>query len=60
MDEMEAMAMEAEAMAMEAEAMAQMESDFAYYEYKREMAELEKNQTTQKNRVVQKENTNEK
>ena len=51
---------EMEAMAMEAEAMAQMESDFAYYEYKREMAELEKNQTTQKNRVVQKENTNEK
>lgn len=57
MEEMEAMAMEA--MAMEAEAMAQMESDFAYYEYKREMAELEKNQTAQKNRVVQKENTNE-
>ena len=56
MDEMEAeaMAMEAEAMAMEAEAIAKMESDFAYYEYKREMAELEENRTTQKNRVVQK------
>ena len=54
MEEMEAMAMEAEAMAMEAEAMAKMESDFAYYEYKREMEELEENQTTQKNRAVQK------